>query len=51
MNNRRNNAAGRRRTERRLLPFFIEFVKFSAGFAAIIAIALLTLRVASAALP
>lgn len=35
---------------RRALPFFIEFVKFATGFAAILAVALLTLHVASAAL-
>lgn len=34
---------------RRALPFFIEFVKFSAGFAFILAIALLLLNVAGAA--
>lgn len=33
-----------------MLPFFVEFVKFSTGFAAIIATALLTLHVASAAM-
>lgn len=33
----------------RMLPFFVEFVKFSAGFAVIIAVALITLRFASAA--
>lgn len=27
-----------------MLPFFVEFVKFSAGFAAIIALALIALR-------
>ncbi len=40
MNKRKNN----------ILPFFIEFVKFSTGFAAIIAAALLTLHVASVAI-
>ena len=39
-----------RDTGRRMLPFFIEFVKFSSGFAAIIAAALLTLHVASTAI-
>jgi hypothetical protein len=34
--------------KRRLLPFFVEFVKFSTGFAVIVAAALLTLHVASA---
>ena len=29
---------------KRILPFFVEFVKFSASFAAVIALALLTLR-------
>ena len=37
-------------TERRALPFVVEFVKFATGFAVIIAVALLTLHVASAAL-
>lgn len=32
------------------LPFFVEFVKFVAGFAVIIAIALVTLHIASAAM-
>ena len=47
MNNPQNN---RRAAERRMLPFFIEFVKFSTGFAVIVAVALLTLRAASAAM-
>lgn len=46
MHNQKNN----RDTERKALPFFIEFVKFSSGFAAIVAAALLTLHVASAAM-
>ncbi len=46
--NQKNNA--QRARERRMLPFFVEFVKFSTGFAAIIAVALLTLHVASAAM-
>ncbi len=33
-----------------MLPFVTEFVKFSAGFAVIVAAALLTLHVASAAM-
>ncbi len=33
-----------------MLPFVIEFVKFSAGFAVIIAIALVTLHIASVAM-
>jgi hypothetical protein len=37
-------------TGRRLLPFVTEFIKFSTGFAAIIAAALLSLHVASAAM-
>ncbi len=37
-------------TPRRALPFFIEFVKFSTGFAVIIAVALFTLHAASAAM-
>ena len=39
-----------RDTGRRMLPFFIEFVKFSTGFAAIVAVALLTLHFANAAM-
>lgn len=39
-----------KKTERRALPFVVEFVKFSTGFAVIVAVALLTLHVASAAL-
>jgi hypothetical protein len=35
--------------ERRILPFVIEFVKFFTGLAVIIAIALTTLHVATAA--
>ena len=33
-----------------MLPFFVEFVKFSSGFAIIIAAALVTLHAASAAM-
>ena len=36
--------------ERRMLPFLVEFVKFAAGFAVIIAIALVALNAASAAM-
>jgi len=32
---------------RRTLPYFVEFIKFASGFAAIIAVALLVLRAAS----
>lgn len=46
--NHKNNARVER--ERRILPFFVEFVKFATAFAAIIAAALLTLHVASAAM-
>ncbi|HVB20115.1 MAG TPA: hypothetical protein VNF51_02445 [Candidatus Paceibacterota bacterium] len=49
MNNLRNKKSQRAR-ERRLLPFIVEFVKFSTGFAVIIAVALLTLHVASVAM-
>lgn len=48
MNNQRNKED--RGGERRILPFFIEFVKFSTGFAAIVAAALLTLHFANAAM-
>ncbi len=37
--------------ERRMLPFVIEFVKFSTAFAVVIAVALLTLHAATAAMP
>ena len=47
MSNQKNKEQMR---ERRILPFFIEFVKFACGFAAIVALALLTLHIASAAL-
>ncbi|TSC70394.1 MAG: hypothetical protein G01um101449_368 [Parcubacteria group bacterium Gr01-1014_49] len=43
MNNQKDKA-------KRALPFFIEFVKFASGFAAIVAVALLSLHVASAAM-
>lgn len=33
-----------------MLPFLVEFVKFASGFAAIVAAALITLQVASAAM-
>jgi len=39
-----------RDTERRALPFFVEFVKFATGFAVIIATALIALHAASAAM-
>ena len=48
MNNLKNN---RTSEIRRMLPFFVEFVKFSTGFAVIIAAALLTLHAANAAMP
>lgn len=38
------------RTEKRTLPFFVEFVKFATGFAVIIAIALVALRASGAAM-
>lgn len=34
-----------------MLPFVVEFVKFASGFAAIVALALVALNVASAAMP
>lgn len=49
MNNPKNNENLQVR-ERRMLPFFVEFVKFASGFAAIVAVALMTLHVASAAM-
>jgi hypothetical protein len=48
MNNLKNNNRGD--AERRMLPFVVEFVKFATGFAVIVAVALLTLHVASAAM-
>lgn len=43
MNNSNTNRS------RRVLPYVIEFVKFSTAFAAIVAVALFTLHVAAAA--
>jgi len=37
------------REAKRVLPYVVEFVKFAAGFAVIIAVALVALHVASAA--
>jgi len=48
--NEQTNKESLRARERRMLPFFVEFVKFSAAFAVIIAAALLTLHAASAAM-
>ena len=42
--------SNRDRRLRRMLPFFTEFVKFAAGFALIIAIALFALHAAAAAM-
>ena len=50
MNNQKNKEQ-RREVERRALPFFVEFVKFAAGFTVIIMVALIALHVASAAMP
>lgn len=44
------NPKNKNDTERRMLPFFIEFVKFTTGFAVIVAVALLSLHAASAAI-
>lgn len=49
--NNRETREGLRDRERRMLPFVVEFVKFSSGFAALIAVALFTLHIASAAMP
>lgn len=49
MNNQKNKETLVEK-ERRALPLVVEFVKFSAAFAVIIALALLTLQVASAAM-
>lgn len=48
MNGQSNNRESK--IERGVLPFFVEFLRFSTGFAAIIAAALLTLHFASAAM-
>ena len=48
MNSQKNKTQTAR--ERRMLPFFIEFVKFTTGFVAIVAVTLLTLHVATAAM-
>lgn len=45
MNDPRTEESGKKG---RWLPFFIEFVKFSAGFAGLIALGLIALRFASA---
>jgi hypothetical protein len=49
MNDQRNKETMQER-ERRALPFFVEFIKFATGFAAIIAVGLITLHAASAAI-
>lgn len=54
MNDQENKMSMKEETlaekERRALPFFVEFVKFSSVFAVIIAVALVTLQVASASI-
>ena len=55
MNNQKNKPACRQawkvtETEKRMLPFAVEFVKFFIIFAIIIAVALLTLHIANAAM-
>jgi hypothetical protein len=47
MNNLKNKKT-LKETEKRALPFFVEFVKFSTTFAVIIALALIMLHFASA---
>jgi hypothetical protein len=44
------NRQYRQKTAPRLLPFVVEFVKFSTAFAVIITAALLTLHIASSAM-
>jgi hypothetical protein len=51
MNNNQENRQDGTVRKMRMLPFFVEFIKFSAGFAVIIAAALITLHAASAAMP
>lgn len=49
LNKSKDKKNARRAAERRMLPFAIEFVKFSASFAVIIAVALIVLHTAQAA--
>ncbi len=49
MNNQENNDTLIEK-EKRMLPFFVEFVKFSIEFVVILAAALITMHVASAAM-
>lgn len=49
--NNQGNKESLRSQERRALPFFVEFVKFSAVFAVIIMTALIALHAAAAAMP
>lgn len=48
MNNQKNDSWQKK--ERRMLPFFIEFVKFTTGFVVIVAAALISLHAVSAAI-
>ncbi|HUX81078.1 MAG TPA: hypothetical protein VMV38_02030 [Candidatus Paceibacterota bacterium] len=48
MNNQKNKET-HQETERRALPFLVEFVKFATGFTIIVMLALITLHFASAA--
>lgn len=52
MNNQKNKQQDVRKGKAPMRPlgFFVEFVKFASGFAAIVAVALLFLHVASAAM-
>lgn len=48
--NSKGTSNAKKASGRSALPFFIEFVKFSVGFAAIIAVGLFTMHIASAAI-
>lgn len=50
MNDQQNNKESLAARERRMLPFFVEFVKFAIEFAIITAVALVALHAASAAM-
>ena len=50
VNDNQKNKESLRVREKRMLPFAVEFVKFFMVFSIIIAVALLTLHVASAAM-
>lgn len=50
MNQNQKGASDSKGSRRSILPFLIEFVKFSSGFAALVAVGLFSLHIASAAM-